>query len=69
MDDSTQRLEQAFEAWWHQEGSGMPPLPGEDQEQHAKRIAHIAWHNGADVQLHGSQRVLIEQFNSMTTDG
>ena len=36
-----------FEVWWHREGSGMPPLPGEDAEIHVKRISEIAWSNGA----------------------
>jgi hypothetical protein len=50
MDDITQQLEQAFEAWWHQAGSEMLPLPGKNQEEHVKRISRIAWHNGAYVQ-------------------
>jgi hypothetical protein len=36
-----------FEEWWHNEGSGMPPKPGEDAEIHVKRISAIAWSNGA----------------------
>ena len=35
-----------FEAWWHLEGS-TPPLPGEDGEEHCKRMCQIAWSNGA----------------------
>lgn len=37
----------AFDVWWHNEGSGMPPLPGEDAETHVRRICEIAWANGA----------------------
>lgn len=37
----------AFDVWWHNEGSGMPPLPGEDAETHVRRICEIAWSNGA----------------------
>jgi hypothetical protein len=37
----------AFDVWWHNEGSGMPPLPGEDAETHVHRICAIAWSNGA----------------------
>ena len=33
----------AFEAWWYNEGSGMPPQPGEDAETHVHRICKIAW--------------------------
>ena len=36
-----------FEKWWNNEGSGMPPKPGEDAEIHVKRISAIAWSNGA----------------------
>lgn len=36
-----------FETWWHNEGSGMAPLPGEDAETHVKRVCEIAWGNGA----------------------
>lgn len=36
----------AFDVWWHEEGSGMPPLPGEDAETHVHRISRIAWENG-----------------------
>ena len=35
-----------FETWWHNEGSA-PPLPGEDGEEHCKRMCQIAWSNGA----------------------
>jgi hypothetical protein len=35
-----------FETWWHLEGS-TPPLPGEDCEEHCKRMCKIAWSNGA----------------------
>lgn len=37
----------AFERWWHDEGSGFPPLDGEDRETHMHRVAKIAWSNGA----------------------
>lgn len=36
-----------FDAWWHNEGSGMPSLPGEDSETHVHRVCKIAWENGA----------------------
>jgi len=39
----------AFEQWWHLEGSAMRPISKEDQETHAKRISAIAWSNGAYV--------------------
>jgi hypothetical protein len=37
----------AFDVWWHNEGSGMPPLPDEDAETHVRRICEIAWAKGA----------------------
>lgn len=40
--------QKAFETWWHNEGSGMPPIAGEDAETHVRRICEIAWSNGAD---------------------
>jgi len=33
----------AFEEWWRNEGSGIPPLPGEDAETHVRRVSRIAW--------------------------
>ncbi len=42
----------AFELWWHNEGSGMPPYPTEDREIHMLRVARIAWLNGADTGRH-----------------
>jgi hypothetical protein len=40
-------MESDCEKWWREEGSRMRPLPGEDAEMHVKRIASIAWNNGA----------------------
>ena len=39
-----------FETWWYREGSGTR-LPGEDGEEHCKRMCKIAWSNGADKLL------------------
>jgi hypothetical protein len=38
---------QKFAVWWHEEGSAMRPLPGEDAEEHVLRVSQIAWTNGA----------------------
>jgi hypothetical protein len=38
--------EKDFETWWYNEGSGMPPKPDEDAEEHCYRVAKIAWLNG-----------------------
>ena len=40
-------MKSAFETWWYEEGSGMRPETSEDHEEHTKRIARIAWENGA----------------------
>ena len=37
-----------FEIWWENEGSGMRPYKNEDAENHAKRVAAIAWANSDD---------------------
>ncbi len=48
----TQILDEAFDRWWANEGSKLPPLQGEDHEEHTKRIACMAWHNGTYVNIH-----------------
>jgi hypothetical protein len=40
-------MSEDFKIWWHREGSGMPPLKGEDTCEHVERISAIAWTNGA----------------------
>jgi hypothetical protein len=49
-----------FETWWHREGSA-PPLPGEDGEEHCKRMCKIAWSNGSYVA--GEQAAKIAEKN------
>jgi len=39
----------SFEKWWSEEGSAMRPMATEDVEEFAKRIAMIAWSNGAYI--------------------
>lgn len=50
-----------FETWWRNEGSGMPPLEGEDAEIHVKRIAAIAWSNGAYKALESQERTRVDE--------
>ena len=33
--------------WWHDEGSGMSPVNGQDHESHVRDMTRIAWLNGA----------------------
>lgn len=49
-----------FEIWWRNEGSAMRPLPGEDSEEHARRVAAIAWSNGAYVEREACAKVCDE---------
>ncbi len=50
---SETQIAEAFNRWWHDEGSGLPPKEGEDRETHMRRVAEIAWSNGAHVAIHG----------------
>jgi hypothetical protein len=34
---------EGFEDWWHNIGSAIRPLPGQDHEEHGRRIAQITW--------------------------
>lgn len=44
--------EKDFDIWWFREGSGMPPSPNEDAEEHCRRISKIAWMNATDKAKH-----------------
>ncbi len=50
-ENQSKLLDDAFDQWWLNEGSGMAPLSGHDHEAHARRISRIAWHNGAHAAL------------------
>lgn len=32
-----------FGVWWYDIGSGIIPLPGDDAETHAHKVARLAW--------------------------
>jgi hypothetical protein len=49
-----------FETWWYHEGS-TPPLPGEDGEEHCKRMCKIAWSNGAYKAREASAKIADER--------
>ena len=40
-------IQNNFDAWWNEERSALRPLEQETAEEHSKRIANIAWTNGA----------------------
>ena len=40
---------EAFERWWHNEGSGMLRYNDEDVAEWVHRMAEIAWMNGSEV--------------------
>lgn len=42
----------AFEHWWYVLGSGYRPMPDEDQEEHAHRVARLAWLACASQVIH-----------------
>ena len=44
-----EEIEKSFQLWWLNEGGGMRPSNGEDQEEHVRRVSQIAWSNGAYV--------------------
>lgn len=46
-------VNRAFNIWWHNEGSGMPPRRDEDAYEHVHRVAQIAWSNGYYTANHG----------------
>lgn len=43
MDELTDCALQDFNIWWLTVGSGITPMPVEDMEEHAKRVAYLAW--------------------------
>jgi hypothetical protein len=51
----------AFNRWWHDEGSGLPPLGEEDQSEHVRRVCEIAWANGAYSEASRILRLMKEQ--------
>ena len=52
-----EQIEKSFQLWWFNEGSGMRPSNGEDQEEHVRRVSQIAWSNGAHVARWGCPAV------------
>ena len=52
-----EEIEKSFQLWWFNEGSGMRPSNGEDQEEHVRRVSQIAWSNGAHVARWGRATV------------
>ena len=52
-----EEIEKSFQLWWFNEGSGMRPSNGEDQEEHVRRVSQIAWSNGAHVARWGCPAV------------
>lgn len=42
----------AFDHWWYVLGSGYRPMPDEDQEEHAHRVARLAWLACASQVIH-----------------
>jgi hypothetical protein len=38
----------AFFKWWYETGSGIIPLPNHDHEEHAERVARVAWETATE---------------------
>ena len=38
----------AFYEWWYETGSGIAPLPNHDHEEHAERVARVAWETATE---------------------
>lgn len=53
-------VQQGFASWWQTIGSGMPPLPGEDKEEHTCRIAQLAWEAAFAAEIE-AMRVAIKE--------
>lgn len=45
-----------FEKWWHNEGSGITTIEAHDMEEHVKRVARIAWSNGAYMEKYKQEK-------------
>ena len=53
-----------FGYWWYEYGSGLHPLKGEDQEEHAYRVATAAWqaaHGIKEQDMTPQERKVMEQ--------
>ena len=64
----------AFDAWWNDVGSGLTPTKGDDQEQHARKVAEVAWMDAFVVitQKVNKGEVLVKRVDTMFdvhTDG
>lgn len=46
-------MNEDFEDWWNLVGSGITPMPNEDTEDFAKRIALRAFEAGIDISDQG----------------
>jgi len=61
-------IEEEYKTWWHNEGSGILPLPNEDMEEFAHRMTQIAWSNGAFKEREACAK-LIESHGSTLVNG
>jgi hypothetical protein len=50
--------DEAYKTWWHNEGSGILPLPNEDMEEFAHRMTQIAWSNGVFIEREACAKLL-----------
>ena len=57
-----------FATWWYTEGSATP-IPGDDGEEHLKRMCQIAWSNGAEVERVSMTQLFTDPENQPTQHG
>ena len=54
-----------FDDWWHETGSGIKPLEGDDMEAHARRVAEVAWfvamsYESAKLNIYEAKPIVID---------
>lgn len=49
MQSSAEEIKEVFDDWWNSIGSGIKPLPGEDDEEFARRLAFRAFDYANDI--------------------
>ena len=52
---NTCSIERNFEEWWMREGSAIIPINNNDREEHAKRVAKIAWKEAMSLNVRNPQ--------------
>ena len=51
------KLDDGYEVWWKDEGSGQRPASDEDWEEFVNRMTKIAWLNGAYIANENNKKI------------